>query len=64
MEYIAEYSGKIKNVFFVERETLCDSAVTDYAFDIYAVNGWEGQPDAVVRLENTLYMAPYLQSCP
>ena len=25
----AEYSGKIKIVFFVEQETLCDSAVTD-----------------------------------
>ena len=29
MEYFAEYSGKIKSVFFVERGTLCDSAVTD-----------------------------------
>ena len=26
---IAEYSGKIKIVFVVERETLCDSAVTN-----------------------------------
>ena len=26
---IAEYSGKIKIVFFVKRETLCDSAVTN-----------------------------------
>ena len=38
MEYIAEYSGKIKNAFFVERETLCDNAVTDQAFNIYAIN--------------------------
>ena len=27
--------------FFVEQETLCGSAVTDKAFDIHAVNGWE-----------------------
>ena len=25
MEYIAKFSGKIKNMFFVERETICDS---------------------------------------
>ena len=34
-----KYVGKTPNVFFVERETLCDGAVTDQAFDIYAVNG-------------------------
>ena len=44
MEYIAEYSGKIKDLFFVEKETLCDSAITNQAFDIHAVNGLEGEP--------------------
>ena len=58
MEYITEYSDEIKNVCFVEWETLCDSAITDYSFNIHAVNGWDGQPNAVVRLDHTLYMAP------
>ena len=46
----AEHDYAIKNVFFVERELLCDSAVTDGPFDL--------QSDAVVRLGYTLYMAP------
>ena len=29
VEYIAEYRGETLNVFFVEREILCNSAVTD-----------------------------------
>ena len=33
----AEYGRKIKNMFFIERETLCDSAVTDQAFDIHGL---------------------------
>ena len=28
-------------MFFVEPETLCDSAATDKDFDFHAVNGWE-----------------------
>ena len=55
MEYIAEYSDEIKNVNFVEQGTLCDSAVMDQSFDIHAVNNWEGQPDAIVRIS---YMTP------
>ena len=43
-------------MFFVERETLCDSSVTYKTFYFCAVNGWEGQSDAVVGLEDTLFM--------
>ena len=39
VQYIAECSGKIKNVFYVGPEALCNSAVTDQTFDIYEVNG-------------------------
>ena len=48
VECIAEFSDNIKNVFFVERETLFDSARDK--------RDRERQPDAVVRLEHTLYM--------
>ena len=34
VEYIAEFSGTIKNVFSAERETFFDSAVIDYGFDM------------------------------
>ena len=39
MEYIAKFSGKIKNMFFVERETICDSdsIVRDKLVRLY---GW------------------------
>ena len=43
-------------------EKLCDGAVTDKTFDFHTVNGWEGQFDAVVRLEDNLYMAPNKRS--
>lgn len=47
-------------MIFVERETLCDSAVTDKDFDFHVVNAWVGQYEAAVRLEHTLYMAPLM----
>ena len=31
-------SGKIKNVLFIERETLCDSEITNKVFIFHAVN--------------------------
>ena len=45
---------KIKNMIFVERETLCDSAVTDKDFDFHVVNAWVEQYEAVVQLDHTL----------
>ena len=47
-------------MLLVERETLCDSTVTDKDFDFPTVNGCKGQSDAVIRLEITLYMPPRL----
>ena len=48
---------------FVERERTCEyritSAVTDKAFDFYAVNDLEGQFYVAVRLVRALYMAFY-----
>ena len=44
--------------FFVERETLCDKI-----FVFHAVNGWEGQSNAGVWLEITLYMFPLKKDC-
>ena len=48
---------------FVERERTCEyritSAVTDKAFDFYAVNDLEGQFYVAVRLMRALYMAFY-----
>ena len=41
VEYIEEYNANIKSVFFVEQETLCDSAVMDSFFNIHVVNGSE-----------------------
>ena len=35
---LPEHGSKIKNVFFVERERLRDSAITDQTFDFHAVN--------------------------
>ena len=58
-----EHNGKTKNVSFVERERTCEyritSAVTDKAFDFYAINDLEGQFHAAVRLVRGLYMAFY-----
>ena len=39
VEYIAEFCGKIKNVFV--EENLFDNVVTDKAFDIHVVNVWD-----------------------
>ena len=44
------YVGKIKNAVFIEWETLSNTAAADFAFNFHAVNSWEGQSDAVVRL--------------
>lgn len=41
--------------FFVEQKTLCDSAFTNFGI------GWDRQPDAVLQLGDTLYMAHYYQ---
>ena len=35
---LPEYGSKIKSVFFIEQETLRDSALTDQTFDFQAVN--------------------------
>ena len=52
-----ERCGKVKNVYSVKQETLCDRVVTDKGFDFHALDGSGGQPDAI-RLERTLYMTP------
>ena len=49
--------GNSENAFFLEWEALCDCAGTDKAFDFLVVNGCEGQSDAILRLEHTLYLA-------
>ena len=47
--------------FLVERETLCDNRVKNQVFDIHVVNGWEGQSDTFVPLEDTLYIEQCLR---
>ena len=48
----------IKNVNFPFFQwTLLRHSKKTLSLNIHAVNGWEGQPGAVVRLEHTLYMA-------
>ena len=49
---------KSKCIFQRKTTKLCDSAVTDQAFDFHATNGREEQSDAVVRLEHTLKIPP------
>ena len=49
---------KSKCIFQRKTTKLCDSAVTDQAFDFHATNGREEQSDAVVRLEHTLKISP------
>ena len=49
-----ENTGKIRNAFSVQQETLCDSAVTDETFCFFAVNGWEGQSHVIIWLGYTL----------
>ena len=51
--------GKVKSVLSVKRDKLCDSAVTDKAFNFHAVNDSTRQSDAVVRLKRILHMTPY-----
>ena len=51
-----ELSSNIKIVFFVARETLCDSAVADKAFNFHVVNG---RGDNLIRLHG--WSIPYAQ---
>ena len=39
--------------------TLFDSVVTNYGFDLDVVNDWDGQSNAVLRLEHILYNVPH-----
>ena len=48
---------KSKKMIFIEREALCDSAVTDWTLDLNSVNCWKGQSDVVVWLKHSLYLA-------
>ena len=54
-----KHTRKIKKkMIFIEREALCDSAVTDWTLDFNSVNCWKGQSDVVVWLKHSLYLAP------